>query len=66
MVQPTISVNDAMRVITEKRFRHLPVMEDARIVGVVSSGDLTRSLVEAQEGQIDALIGSVQSLARGA
>jgi len=39
------SVGEAMRLITEKRFRHLPVVEDGKLLGLVSSGDLTRWLV---------------------
>ena len=65
-VKPTTTAEEAMRVVTEKRFRHLPVVENEHLVGLVSSGDLTRSVVEAQEGQIDALIRSVKAMGHGA
>jgi CBS domain-containing protein len=54
-VTPAMSVREAMLLITEKRFRHLPVTEDGRLCGVVSSGDLTRWSVRDQKHQIDHL-----------
>jgi len=44
-VPPSTSVGEAMAVITQRRFRHLPVVQDGRLIAVVSSGDLTRWLV---------------------
>jgi len=55
VVKPTLSVPDAMQVISEKRFRHLPVVSHGRLIGVVSSGDLTRRIVAEREGMIDTL-----------
>lgn len=52
-IAPTTSVGEAMRVITQRRFRHLPVVENGRLLGIVSSGDLTRWLVkEKLEGVV--------------
>jgi len=55
-VNPDATVGDAMRVISEKRFRHLPVVEGGKVVGVVSIGDLTRWLVRNQEEEIQHLV----------
>ncbi len=55
VVKPSLSVPDAMQVISEKRFRHLPVVSGGRLIGVVSSGDLTRRIVAEREGMIDTL-----------
>ncbi len=55
-VSPDATVGDAMRVISEKRFRHLPVVEKGKVVGVVSIGDLTRWLVRNQEEEIQHLV----------
>jgi CBS domain-containing protein len=51
--KPNDIVDDVMIVMTEKRFRHMPVVENSKIVGVVSMGDLVKSkLAEtAQEAQ---------------
>lgn len=54
-VTPDLSVEEAMLIVTEKRFRHLPVLENGRLAGLISSGDLTRWVVRDQRNQIDDL-----------
>jgi CBS domain-containing protein len=49
------SIEDAMSVMTEHRCRHLPVVEDGKVVGVVSIGDLVRCVSQDQEFEIRAL-----------
>ncbi len=55
-VRSTTSVEEAMAVFTEKRFRHLPVVDDGELKGLVSSGDLTRRMSRSQEGHIQDLM----------
>jgi len=55
-VSPAVTVNEAMALCTEKRLRHLPVYERDTLVGIVSSGDLTKSSVREQQHTIDDLI----------
>jgi predicted transcriptional regulator len=45
-----------MRVISEKRIRHIPVVEGGAVMGVVSQGDLNHWLVRNREGQIQDLV----------
>ena len=45
-VSPSTTVEEAMGIVTNRRFRHLPVVENGRVVAMISSGDLTRWLVE--------------------
>lgn len=52
VLKGTTSVEEAMRIVTERRFRHLPVMEEGKLIGLVSSGDLTRWIVRDQQGTI--------------
>jgi CBS domain-containing protein len=51
-IQPETSVGDAMMIITDTRCRHLPVVTDGRVRGMISIGDLTRWMVRNQERQI--------------
>lgn len=44
-VPPQITLDEAMKIITQQRFRHLPVVENGKVLGIVSSGDLTHRLV---------------------
>jgi CBS domain-containing protein len=62
-VSPEMSVIDAMRMVNEKRFRHLPLVKDGKLVGLVSSGDLTRWIVDEQKAEINDLSQNAKSLA---
>src|ERR1700722_1780355 len=52
-IGPDASVRDAMRIMTTRRVRHLPVADDGRIIGMVSIGDLVRWTTEANTQQIE-------------
>ena len=47
-VAPEASLEEAMRLMTERRTRHLPVVEGERVVGVVSIGDLVKAIITHQ------------------
>lgn len=49
------SVHDAMRVMTERRIRHLPVVSGGKLEGIVSIGDLVKAVIEEQQAEIDTL-----------
>ncbi len=51
-VRPETSVEDCMALMTEKRIRHLPVMEKDRLVGIVSIGDAVNDVIHRQKHEI--------------
>jgi CBS domain-containing protein len=59
-VTPEHSVEDCMRIITAHRIRHLPVMEGDALVGMISIGDVVRSIISSQAHAIDQLSGYIE------
>jgi CBS domain-containing protein len=54
-VAPQATIEEAMRLMTDKHIRHLPVVEDGRVVGLVSIGDMLNWIISAQTATIDQL-----------
>jgi CBS domain-containing protein len=54
-VGPTQSVHQCMELMTQKHIRHLPVMENGRLVGVISIGDVVKAVISEQEFTIEQL-----------
>jgi CBS domain-containing protein len=49
-------VEDVMRVMTRERFRHVPVVNQGTLVGIVSIGDVVKNRVDELDGERDDLI----------
>ena len=54
-VSVTESISECMRMMTDSRIRHLPVMEGKKMIGLVSLGDLVKWVISAQAVTIEAL-----------
>jgi CBS domain-containing protein len=54
-IDPHSSVDDAMRLMTEKRIRHLPVVQGGAVTGLLSIGDLVKWVVRDQQHTIEEL-----------
>ena len=57
---PRDTVEDCMRSMTEHRIRHLPVLDGAKVVGIVSIGDLVNWTITAHEATIGHLQGYIE------
>lgn len=58
-VTPNDTVDACMLLMTDKHLRHLPVLENGRLVGLVSIGDLVKSVIDQQQSTIEQLVGYV-------
>lgn len=59
-VQPEHSVDECMALMTERHIRHLPVLEDGLVIGLISIGDLVRATIAEQQFVIDQLLHYIQ------
>ncbi len=56
VMRPTSTIQDAMTVVSERRCRHLPVVEDGKVLGVVSAGDLNHWLIRNRNVDVERLV----------
>lgn len=49
------SAEECMAIISDKRIRHLPVMDDGKLIGIISIGDLVKSIIDHQQFMIEQL-----------
>ena len=54
-VDPNPTVNDCMMLMTENHIRHLPVMDEGRLVGIISVGDVVKDIIEELEFHVEQL-----------
>jgi CBS domain-containing protein len=55
VVGPHLTVNECMVLMTEKRIRHLPVVEEGVLIGVISIGDCVKAVIDEQRHEIEDL-----------
>lgn len=60
-VEPSRTVLSALSLMTSRRIRHLPVVEDGRLVGIVSIGDLVKHRLDKIEAEAEAMLSYIQT-----
>jgi len=60
-IEPKKTVNESLQIMTDKRIRHLPVIDENKLVGLVSIGDCVKEVIAEQEQIIDHLEHYIQS-----
>lgn len=54
-VKPTDNINLCMQLMTNKKIRHLPVLDGEKVVGVISIGDVVKAVIKSQKNEINSL-----------
>jgi CBS domain-containing protein len=54
-IRPDEDIDRAMNIMTNRHFRHLPVVDDSELIGVISIGDVVKNIIAEQEALIDDL-----------
>ena len=54
-VKPTTTTTECMQIMTDHRVRHLPVLEDGKLVGIVSIGDIVNKIIQGHKNTIKQL-----------
>ena len=58
---PTASVHDLAQTMTDRRVRHVPVVEDGKLIGIVSIGDVVKARLDELEAERASLVDYIQT-----
>lgn len=54
-VSPDITIERALEIMTDGHFRHLPVIEQGRLIGLISIGDVVKARIDQSQSEVDSL-----------
>ena len=60
-VRPEQSIEECMALMTDRRFRHLPILEDGALVGILSIGDVVKAVISEKDFLIEQLANYISS-----
>jgi CBS domain-containing protein len=60
VVSPETDIFKCMQIMTEKKFRHLPIVDNTKLIGIVSIGDIVNAIIHSQEVVINDLEGYIK------
>ncbi|MEO1730250.1 MAG: CBS domain-containing protein [Pseudomonadota bacterium] len=61
-VEPSTTVDDALALMTRRRFRHFPVVEDGALIAFISIGDLVKTRIDEVENEAEAMRNYIQTV----
>ena len=61
-VEPATTIDEALGMMTRRRFRHFPVVEDGQLIAFISIGDLVKHKMDEVQGEADALRNYIQAV----
>lgn len=61
-INPNQTVNECMVLMTDNHIRHLPVMDDGRLAGIISAGDVVKDIIEELEFHVEQLTSYITGL----
>jgi CBS domain-containing protein len=61
-VGPATPVIETLQLMSDRRHRHLPVLDDSQVCGLISMGDVTRWVIRAQQEQVNLAINAVKQM----
>lgn len=64
-VAPTQTIEDCMEIMTRERFRHLPVVDNGKLVGIISIGDIVKEIISSEKHRVEMLENYIQGRGYG-
>lgn len=64
-VTPSQTIEDCMEIMTRERFRHLPVVDNGKLVGIISIGDIVKEIISSEKSRVEMLENYIQGRGYG-